>query len=43
MGLRARFYWEKYLNGKDWPRTMAYAVRKQLDKLGLSVSEAIPA
>lgn len=32
-GLEARYYWKKYLNREDWPRTMAEAVRKQLGKL----------
>ncbi len=29
-GLMARRWWDKYLNAKDWPKTMAYAVEKHL-------------
>lgn len=32
MGKRGREYWLKLLNSNDWPKTMAYAVRKALAK-----------
>jgi hypothetical protein len=31
MGAMARFFWKKWLNCADWPRTMAYAVKAQLE------------
>lgn len=34
-GRIARRFWKLYLNREDWPRTMAYAVRKKLDELRL--------
>lgn len=35
MGKRAREYWVKFLNSRDWPRTMGLAVMKKLKELGL--------
>lgn len=35
MGLEARASWLRWLNAADWPKTMAYAVEKQLQTMGL--------
>lgn len=41
MGQLARQYWLRFLNAADWPRTMAYAVKKKLKQLGLTTEEAV--
>lgn len=33
MGLKARHYWETYLDSRNWPKLMADAVEKQLAKV----------
>lgn len=38
MGLKARFYWLKWLDSSHWPRTMAYAVTDQLKRRGMAKS-----
>lgn len=36
MGKQARKYWEKYLDSRKWPQIMAYAVQKQMARMGLT-------
>lgn len=36
MGQMARHYWEKYLDSRNWPALMSYAVQKKMRDMGLT-------